>query len=534
MREEDIRLSSLHEKEESFGKEALAQAYEKSIIKMEIGQILKGRIVEITAKSVLIDIGYKSEGLVPLGEFTNPKELKVGDEVEVFLEAKENDDGMVVLSKERAERSQGWENIISNFREGDKIEGTISKKVKGGFMVDIGLDAFLPASLAMLREFGGPNSILSKKLMFKIVKISKPRKNVVLSRKDFLAEEREVSKKKVFDTLKKGDLLKGIVKNITDFGAFVDVGGVIGLLHITDMSWGRIAHPSDVVSIGSEIEVVVLDFDKEKMKISLGLKQKTENPWDKVDEKYKSGEKVKGKVVNLMPYGAFIELEKGVEGLVHISELSWSKKHEHPSELLTLGQIVEVMVLDTDKSSRKISLGVKQLEKDPWKGIEKKYNVGEKIKGKISSITDYGIFVELDKGIDGLVHVSDISWTKKIANPKDVFKKGDDLEVIVLSVDEKNRRVALGIKQLEPDPWDEISTKFAPGIVAKGKITNITNFGVFVEIDKDLEGLLHVSEAGMAPDEKLDLKFKVGDEIDVRVLRVDGVQKKIALSRKDL
>jgi len=534
MQEKDIKLSALGGKNEVFGKESLEEAYERSIVKIEEGQILKGKIVEVTSKSVLIDIGYKSEGVISLAEFSNPKELKVGDEVEVFLESKENEDGMVVLSKERAERSQGWENIISNFREGDKIEGTVSKKVKGGFMVDIGVDAFLPASLAMPREFGGPNNILGKKLMFKIVKISKPRKNVVLSRKDFLSEEREVAKKKILGTLEKGELLKGMVKNITDFGAFVDVGGIIGLLHITDISWGRITHPSDVLSIGSEIEVVVLGFDKEKMKISLGLKQKTENPWDKVDQKYSPGEKVKGKVVNLMPYGAFVELEKGVEGLVHISELSWSKKHEHPSELLTVGQALEVVVLDTNKAARKISLGVKQLEEDPWTGIEEKYKVGQKIRGTISSITDYGIFVELDKGIDGLVHVSDISWTKKISNPKDVYKKGEDLEVIVLSVDEKNRRIALGIKQLEQDPWDDISTKFSPGTVVKGKITNITNFGVFVEIDKDLEGLLHISESGMAPDQKLETMFKVGEEIEVKVLRVDGVQKKIALSRKDL
>jgi len=517
------------------GKEELAELYEKSLASLKEGQIVKGRIVAITRKDVFVDIGYKSEGVVSLNEFRDAKSLKVGDEVTVLLEAKENDDGMVVLSKHKAERVEGWERISSGCNEGDNIEGTVIKKVKGGFMVNIGLDAFLPASLAAPRDFGGPNGLVGQKMTFKIVKINRPRKNVVLSRKDFLMEIREESKKKTISSLEKGSNIKGVVKNITAFGAFIDIGGgVIGLLHITDMSWGRISHPSEVVSIGQEIDVIVLDFDQNTMKISLGLKQKTANPWDKVDAQYPIGSKVKGKVVNLMPYGAFVELEKGVEGLVHISELSWSKKYNHPSELLKLGQDLEAIVLDADKQNRKISLGVKQLEKDPWTGIEGRYEVGQKIKGKVISLTDYGAFVELEKGVDGLVHVSDISWTKKITHPRDVLKKEEDIETIILSVDEKNRRIALGIKQLEPDPWDDISAKFAPGTSTKGKVTKITNFGVFVEIDKDLEGLLHISESAIGANEKLETKFNVGDEIEVKVLRVDGVQKKIALSRKEL
>lgn len=529
MQEKDLEF-----KKDILRKEDLAELYEKSVIKLEEGQILKGRIVALTDKTVMVDIGYKSEGIVPVSEFDNPKALKVGDEFEFLLESKENEDGMVVLSKEKAERAKGWERISADFKEGNNIEGTIMKKIKGGFMVDIGLEAFLPASLAAPRESGGSDALVGKTLQFKIVKISKPRKNVVLSRKDVLMEEKEESKKKLLDTLKKGARIKGTVKNITDFGAFVDIGGLIGLLHVTDMSWGRISHPSDVLSVGNEIEVIVLDFNKDETKISLGLKQIMPNPWDEAEAKYPIGKKVKGKVVNLMPYGGFIELEKGIEGLVHISELSWSKKYSHPSELLSLGQMIDVVVLDVDKQNRKIALGIKQLEKDPWTGIEERYRVGQKLKGKIISLADYGIFVELEKGIDGLIHVSDISWTKKISNPSDFFKKDEEIETIILSVDEKNRRISLGIKQLEPDPWDEISTKFAPGTVTKGKITNITNFGAFVELDKDLEGLLHISEAGLGPDEKLESKFKVGDEIDIRILRVDGVQKKIALSRKDL
>jgi len=520
--------------EESLGKEEMARLYDSSLVMLEEGQIVKGKIVSISGKDVFIDIGYKSEGILPLNEFRQSDSVNIGDEVSVYIETLENDDGLVEVSKERAERTEGWEVISNKYNEGDNIEGMIDKKVKGGFMVNIGIEAFLPASLAVPKEFGGPNGIMNQKLWFKIVKINKPRKNVVLSRKDYIAEEKRKSKEEAINTLEKGARVKGLVKNITDFGAFVDIKGVIGLLHITDMSWGRISHPTEIVKVGDELDVVILDFDKNTMKISLGLKQILPNPWDGVDERLPKGSKVKGKVVNLMPYGAFVELEKGIEGLVHISELSWSKKYNHPNELLAVGQEVETMILDIDRDNRKISLGIKQLEQDPWVGVEGKYKVGEKIKGKVISLTDYGAFVEIEKGVDGLVHVSDISWTKKITHPKDVLKKEDEIETMILSVDEKNRRIALGIKQLEQDPWDEIASKFSPGTITMGKITKITNFGVFVEIDKDLEGLLHVSEAGIGPNEKLETKFKIGDELEVQVLRVDGVQKKIALSRKDL
>jgi len=505
--------------------------YEKSITRLEEGGIVKGKIIDITSTEVIVDIGYKSEGVIPISEFRSRENLKVGDEIDVLLESKENDDGMVVLSKEKVERALGWDRIVKSQKEGDLIEGKVIKKVRGGYMVEVGIEAFLPASQAVLREMDGPGA--GQVFEFKILKINKIRKNVVLSRKGALYHKREEEKKKVIQTLEKGQIMKGLVKNITDFGAFVDIGGgIIGLLHIADMSWGRVNHPSEIVAVGDEIEVMVLNFNKEEMKISLGIRQKTKDPWEKVEEKYPVGNKVTGKVVNIAPYGAFVELEKGIEGLVHISELSWTKKYSSPSELLAIGDRVEVMVLAIDKQGRKISLGLKQLEQDPWKGIEDRYTVGQKIKGKIRHITDYGAFIQLEEGIDGLVHVSDLSWTKKVAHPRDVLKKGDKTEAMILSVDGVNRRIALGIKQLTGDPWDDIQSRLIPGTVMKGKVVKITNFGMFIEIEKDLEGLLHISETAIGPEEKLEEKYKTGDEIEVKILRVDGVQKKIALSMK--
>jgi len=508
--------------------------YEGSISHFEEGEIVKGKIVAVTKKEVIVDIGYKSEGIISIDEFKKTEKLNVGDEIEVLLESKENEDGMVELSKEKVERALGWDRIVKNHHEGDVVEGVISKRVRGGFMVDVGMEAFLPASQAVLREIdeaGKPGS--PRSLEFKILKINKIRKNVVLSRKAALYQKREEEKKNVLKGLEKSQIVKGAVKNITDFGAFIDIGGgVIGLLHIADMSWGRVNHPSEMLTIGDEVEVMILDFNIDDMKISLGIRQKTKDPWDEVEAKFPKGNKVTGKIVNLAPYGAFIELEKGVEGLVHISELSWTKKYANPSELLAIGDRVEVMVLDVDRANRKISLGIKQLEQDPWQGVEDRFKVSEKIKGKVRHITDYGAFVELAEGIDGLVHVSDMSWTKKISHPKDILKKGDKIEAMILSVDGMNRRIALGIKQLTPDPWDDIQERYPSGKVMKGKIMKIANFGMFIELEKDLEGLLHISEIELGPEEKLETKYKVGDEVEVKVLRVDGVQKKIALSAR--
>jgi small subunit ribosomal protein S1 len=524
----------VEEKEEAKGgSDEFAKMYQESIVNIKEGQIVRGRIIAINPKDVLIDIGYKSEGAVALSEFSDPEAIKIGDEIDVYLESKEDDSGMVVLSKQKAERAVGWEMVISRYNEGDMVDGKVSKKVKGGFMVNIGVEAFLPASLASVRGFGNLNQLIGQTFPFKIVKINKARKNIVVSRKDAVQQQKEEDKKKIFDNLQKGVIVNGIVRNITDFGAFIDLGGgIIGLLHITDMSWGRVSHPSEVLAIGDTIDVMVLDFDKESSRVSLGLKQKTQNPWEAVDTKYAVGNRVKGNVVNLVPYGAFVELEKGVEGLLHISELSWTKKYNNPNELLAIGDRIEVQILEVDKNNKKISLGLKQMESNPWLEVESRYPVSMKVKGKVRNLTDYGAFVELEDGIDGLVHVSDISWTKRIAHPKDVFKKGEKIEAVVLAVDASNRRISLGIKQLLPDPWDDIASKYATDSVLPGKITKVANFGIFVEIDKDLEGLVHISETPLVEGDKIEDKFKVGDDVNVKVLKVDSIQHKFALSLK--
>ena len=515
------------------GEGSFAKLYGESIANFQEGQIVKGKIIALTAKEVVVDIGYKSEGAISLSEFSDPHAIKVGDEIDVYLESKENENGMVVLSKQKAERAVGWDMVISRHNEGDMIEGKVTRKVKGGFMVDVGVEAFLPASLASMKTFGNLNQLLGQVFSFKIVKINKPRKNIIISRKDALQQQKDEDKKKILETLQKGTLIKGIVRNITDFGAFVDLGaGIIGLLHITDMSWGRVSHPSEVLAIGDTIEVMVLDFDTTTMRVSLGLKQKTPSPWETVDTKFAVGSKIKGTVVNLVPYGAFVELEKGVEGLLHISELSWTKKYNHPNELLAIGDRIEVQVLDIDKANKKVSLGLKQLESNPWLDVESRYPVSTRVKGKIRNLTDYGAFVELEDGIDGLIHVSDISWTKRVGHPKDVFKKGEKIEAVVLAVDASNRRISLGIKQLTPDPWDEIASRFMQDAVLNGKVTKIANFGLFVEIEPDLEGLVHISEIALGEGEKLEEKFKPGDELKVKVLKVDAMQHKIALSVK--
>lgn len=521
------------EEDATEGGEDFAKLYNESIANIKEGQIVKGKIINITPKEVVVDIGYKSEGAIAISEFPDPEAIKIGDEIDVYLESKENENGAVVLSKQKAERAVGWDMVISRYGEGDVLDGKVTKTVKGGFMVNIGVEAFLPASLAALRGFGNLNQLIGQTFPFKIVKINKARKNIVVSRKDVLQQQKEEDKKKIFDSLQKDAVVSGIVRNITDFGAFVDLGaGMTGLLHITDMSWGRVSHPSEILAIGDTIEVVVLDFDKDTGRVSLGLKQKTQNPWEAVDAKYPVGSKVKGSVVNIVPYGAFIELEKGVEGLLHISELSWTKKYANPNELLAIGDRIEVQILEVDKQNKKIALGLKQLESNPWVDVESKYPVGTKVKGKIRNLTDYGAFVELEDGIDGLIHVSDISWTKRIGHPKDVFKKGEKIEAVVLAVDANNRRISLGVKQLLPDPWDDIASKYIQDTVLNGKITKVANFGLFIEIEKDLEGLAHISEIPIDESEKLEEKYKVEDELKVKVMKVDSVQHKIALSLK--
>lgn len=513
---------------------SMSDIYEDTMVKVKEGQIVKGKIIDIRQKDIVIDIGYKSEGLIPLDEFSEGDQPKMGQEIEVYLEKMEDEDGMVVLSKFKAEKMQGWERIIALNKEGDIIQGKVSRKVKGGFMVNVGVEAFLPASLSGLRGPIDSEQIMNQQLEYKIVKINKFRKNIVVSRRDVLHQRREEEKVKLLSGLEKGQVMEGMVKNITDFGAFIDLGGLDGLLHITDMSWGRLSHPSELVAIGDKIEVMVLDVDREGVKVSLGLKQKTPNPWLDIEMKYPVGSKIKGRVVNIMPYGAFIELEKGVEGLVHISELSWTKRYSHPNELLAIGDVVEAVVLSLDKENQKIALGIKQLEADPWEKVAELFSAGDKIKGKVRNLTDYGVFVELQDGIDGLVHVSDMSWTKRIIHPRDVLKKGQKVEAVVLGVDKDARKISLGLKQLTPDPWSKIADAYKPDAVVEGKITKITNFGIFMELENDLEGLVHISEIDMPSGSKLDELYKAGDTIKASVLKIEPSQRRITLSLKEV
>lgn len=511
----------------------MSKIYEETLKNVKEGEIIKGKVIGITSKEVLVDVGYKSEGVISLEEFPDPASIKVGDEIEVLIESKENEEGMVVLSKRKAERLQGWEKVISDHKEGDMVSGRVTRKVKGGLSVDIGVEAFLPASQVFLKGFGNLNQLLGQTLNFVIIKINKPRKNIVVSRKDAILREKDAAKGKFMDELKPGQLIQGTVKNITDFGAFINIGPAVdGLLHITDMSWGRISHPSEVLAVGDKIEVMLLGMDKETGKLSLGLKQKTPNPWQTVESKYPVGSRIKGKVVNIVPYGAFVELEKGIEGLVHISELSWTKRIGHPSEVLAIGDTIEAVVLNVDKENQKIALGVKQTEVNPWLEVSNKYTIGTQVKGKVRSFTDYGAFIELEEGIDGLLHNSDISWTRKINHPSEILKKGQKIDAVVLSVDAENRKLSLGMKQLVADPWPEFVAKFQPGTSVEGAVTKITNFGLFVELSPDLEGLAHISELPIEPTAKLEESYKVGDKVTVKVLRVDDADRRIALSLK--
>ncbi|MFH1856724.1 MAG: 30S ribosomal protein S1 [Candidatus Omnitrophota bacterium] len=528
-----MQMSESMEQENNIGVdvEDLSFCYEQSIKQIAEGNIVKGKIISVTQREVVVDIGYKSEGILHLSDFDNDSLPQEGQEIDVLIESLENDEGMVMISKKKADKIRTWKKILSDFNEGDIIEGKVCRKVKGGLMVDVGMEAFLPASLVFLHGYGDTNQLIGQKMDFKIVKINKPRKNIVVSRKDYLAQEMEQKKTKLLSEIEKGQLIKGKVKNITDFGAFINLGGIDGLLHITDMSWGRISHPSEMLAVGDEIDVMVLDYDKNEGKISLGLKQRTANPWEKVLEKYSVGTKVKGKVVNLVPYGAFIELEQGIEGLVHISELSWTKRINNPSEMLAMGDIVEAVVLNVDKDNQKISLGIKQTESNPWQDIEERYTVGAKVKGKVRNITDYGVFVEIEEGIDGLIHANDISWTNRNIIPSKTFKKGQKVEAVVLTVDSKERRISLGLKQLMPNPWSMIAERYKAGTLCTGTVVKAVDFGLFVEIEENLEGLLHISELPRQMTAAgLDKTYNPGQKINVEILKVEEEEGKIALT----
>jgi len=518
--------------------EDFKKLYEESLKSLEEGQILKGIVVDITPDHVTVDVGYKSEGQIPIQEFLKrdqKMDMKIGDRIDVLLERKDPEEGLLILSKEKADKIKLWRDISRSCKEGEVIEGEVVSKVKGGLSVDIGgVTAFLPGSQIDLKPVRNLDGLIGKRLKFKVIKFNRKRNNIVLSRRIILEEERKRLKEETLKHLKEGDIVQGTVKNITDYGAFIDLGGMDGLLHITDISWGRIGHPSEKLSVGDSIKVKVLHFDQEKEKVSLGLKQVLPDPWDSVREKYPVGARIKGKVVNTTDYGVFVELEEGVEGLVHVSELTWSKKLRHPSKVVKIGEFVEVVVLDCDPIKRRIALGMKQIEPNPWALIEEKYPVGTRVVGKVKTVTDFGIFIGVEEGIDGLVHVSEMSWTKKIKHPGEIYKKGQEVEAVVLNIDPQNERFSLGIKQLTPDPWKEIARRYRRGETVTGKVTNLTDFGAFVELEEGIEGLVHVSEISKEKIEKPSDVLKVGDTVSAVILHIDPQERKIGLSIKGL
>src|SRR6266403_1855857 len=518
--------------EESFKGKGTAKGGE-----LKENEIVKGTVVQVTKDYAVVDIGYKSEGQVPLSEFgllDGKPNVKAGDAVEVLLESRENDTGMVVLSKEKADKMRIWDEISAACERDELVEGTIVGRVKGGLSVDIGVKAFLPGSQVDLRPIRNLDKLIGEKFKFKVIKFNKKRGNIVLSRRVLLEKERETLKKDTLQKLKEGAILTGIVKNLTDYGAFIDLGGIDGLLHITDMSWGRVGHPSEMLNVGDELRVIVLKFDPATERVSLGLKQIQEDPWAHASDKFPPGTRITGKVVSLTDYGAFIEMEPGVEGLVHISEMSWTKRVKHPSKVMAIGDQVNAVVLDVDAKAKRISLGMKQIEPNPWTLLEEQYPIGSVIRGQVRNVTDFGIFVGVQEGIDGLVHVSDISWTQRIKHPGDLYKKGDEVEAVVLNIDVENERFSLGIKQLHPDPWTELPTKYPIGSRVKGKITKVTDFGAFVEIEPGIEGLVHVSEI---KDERVENPRDVlteAQEVDVKVIDINTQDRKVALSIKAL
>ncbi len=509
----------------------LARLYDQTFGSIHEGEIVRGRIVAITDSSVAIDIGFKSEGLVPITEFMNIDELKPGDEVEVFLDSVENKDGQLVLSRKRADFMRTWERITKSYETGEVLQGKITRRIKGGLVVDLmGLDAFLPGSQIDVKPVRDFDQFLGKTMEFRVAKINHPNENVVVSHKVLIEAEMQEQRSAILKSLEKGQVLEGTVKAITDFGVFVDLGGVDGLVHITDLSWGRINHPSEVVKLDQTITVVVLDFDEAKKRISLGLKQLQPHPWENIENKYPVGTKVTGKVVSLADYGAFIEIEKGIEGLIHISEMSWTQHIKHPSQAVSMGQMVDAIILSLDKENKKISLGMKQLEPDPWLNLLAKYPVGSKHTGTVRNLTNFGVFVELEEGVDGLVHISDLSWTKKIRHPGEVVKKGDKIDVVILGVDVEQRRISLGHKQVKENPWDTFAESYRTGTETSGKIVRIIEKGVIVELPFGVDGFVPVSQLATTQVKNIADLFHVGDELPLRVVEFDKDSKKIVLS----
>jgi small subunit ribosomal protein S1 len=506
-----------------------------STSEFEEGELVRGRVVHVGTSEVLVDVGYKSEGAIPIEEFHRHGTLpKVGDEIEVYLEAKEDSEGLIVLSKDKADKIKVWDSITQAYEKGAPIEGRVIEVVKGGLSVDVGVKAFLPGSQVDLRPVKNLATMIGHSIRARVIKLNRRRGNVVLSRRAVLEEEREEKKKHTLEVLAEGMVLTGTVKNITDYGAFIDLGGIDGLLHVTDMSWGRVGHPSEIFQVGDQVEVVVLHFDRESGRVSLGYKQKSSDPWERVEQTYAPGTKVRGRVVSLTNYGAFVELEAGVEGLVHVSEMSWTRRVRHPSKIVNVGDEVEVVVLDVNRAAKRISLGMKQVEPDPWATIDERYAIGSRVSGKVRNLTDFGAFIELEPGVDGLLHISDMSWTRNVGHPSEILKKGQEIESQILNIDKENKRISLGLKQIQPDPWTTVAQRYPMGSRVTGKVVRLTDFGAFVELEPGVDGLLHISQMAHRPISRPDEIVNVGDELGLLVIRVDPHERRIGLSLKEL
>ncbi|MDE2484612.1 MAG: 30S ribosomal protein S1 [candidate division NC10 bacterium] len=520
--------------QEQSQEQELVELYAQSLREITEGEIVRGSVLEIRNDMVLIDIGYKSEGTIPIKEFQTPSgevTVKVGDTVDVYLEQKEDSDGLIVLSREKAEKTKIWDDIRRAYEKGEVITGMILGRTKGGLTVDVGVRAFLPGSQVDLRPVRDLDKLIGKSFPMKVIKLNQRRGNIVLSRRELLEEERRTLKERTLQSLEEGKIIRGKVKNITEYGAFIDLGGLDGLLHITDMSWGRVGHPSELFTVGDEIEVVVLKFDRAAERVSLGHKQRSKDPWEDVDQRFPVGSRVRGKVISLTDYGAFVELAEGIEGLVHISEMSWTQRVKHPSKVVSVGDSIEVVVLDVDKLNKRISLGLRQIEPNPWLSIEESYPVGTRVEGVVRNLTDFGAFVELNEGIDGLIHVSDMSWTKRIRHPSEVLKRGDKVEAVVLHTDKTNRRISLGLKQSQPDPWQStVLDKYHVGMDVKAKVVRLTDFGAFVELEDGVEGLLHISELGHERVAKPEDVVSIDQELTLKIIKLDANERKLGLS----
>ena len=517
--------------EDVTSREELAQLYEESLKHIQEGEIVRGRVVHIGRDSVLVDVGYKSEGVIDLDEFPDQgRHLQVGEEVDVLLEEKEDSEGQVILSKEKANRIKIWDDISKKYDNNDVVEGSVIARIKGGLTVDIGLKAFLPGSQIDLRPVRNLDKLIGERLQMRIIKLNKRRGNIVLSRRVLLEEDRQRAKEKTLASLAEGQIIEGVVKNITEYGAFIDLGGIDGLLHITDMSWGRVSHPSELFAIGDKVKVMVLKFDQEHERVSLGLKQMSPDPWMNVAEKYPETSRVSGKVVSITDYGAFVELEEGIEGLVHVSQMSWARRTRHPSKIVNIGDTIDAVVLSVDRDKKRISLGMKQIEPNPWTTVDERYPVGSEVEGKVRNLTDFGAFIALEEGIDGLIHISDMSWTQRVKHPSEILKKGQKVRAVVLNVDKENERLSLGLKQMELDPWTQVQTRYTVGQDARVKVVKVTNFGAFAELEDGVEGLIHLSELSREKVADPEEVVSVGQELEAKIIKIDVETRKIGLS----